>query len=348
MSPHASGNPVAQLSTRSFGQFSIEVRTASRSQGNDILLYKGEPTPGESVLCRVTTACTLSTAFDASDCDCRDQLRVAMALISAEGRGAVIYLDQEGRGHGIQTKIRALRNKNNGLDTIAAVEDLGLESDVTDYRDVPAYLRAITTGSVRLLTNNPAKVQSLTQLGVEIAGVVSCRAFQASCTPIRAGISKPSAIAATFCRGSSAMVLSDTDVLAKVDGGEIRIAYTFAVENGGAVKEFDPPRRADKGPGRTVFRTRLVRSRLALTLGALVKPVSHARWVRWSQRFAGHSGIVDLRRCADGWALLPGQSAIVFTNERLELGSSLSAFIVGRVSNYNNGLVVTTGLCQAS
>lgn len=138
------------------------------------------------------------------------------------------------------------------------------------------------------------------------------------------------------------MVLSDTDVLAKVDGGEIRIAYTFAVENGGAVKEFDPPRRADKGPGRTVFRTRLVRSRLALTLGALVKPVSHARWVRWSQRFAGHSGIVDLRRCADGWALLPGQSAIVFTNERLELGSSLSAFIVGRVSNYNNGLVVTT------
>lgn len=174
MSPHASGNPVAQLSTRSFGQFSIEVRTASRSQGNDILLYKGEPTPGESVLCRVTTACTLSTAFDASDCDCRDQLRVAMALISAEGRGAVIYLDQEGRGHGIQTKIRALRNKNNGLDTIAAVEDLGLESDVTDYRDVPAYLRAITTGSVRLLTNNPAKVQSLTQLGVEIAGVVPC------------------------------------------------------------------------------------------------------------------------------------------------------------------------------
>lgn len=138
------------------------------------------------------------------------------------------------------------------------------------------------------------------------------------------------------------MVLSDTDVLAKVDGGDIRVAYTFMADSGGSIKEFDPPRRADKGPGKSVFRTRLVRSRLALTLGALVKPVSHARWVRWSQRFAGHSGIVDLRRCADGWALLPGQSAIVFTNERLELGSSVSAFIVGRVSNYNNGLVVTT------
>lgn len=174
MSPRASDHPIAQLSTRSFGRFSIEVRTSTWNQGNDIVLYKGKPESGESVLCRVTTACTLSTAFDASDCDCRDQLRVAMALINAEGRGAVIYLDQEGRGHGIQTKIRALRNKNRGLDTIAAVEELGLESDVTDYRDVPTYLRAITTGSVRLLTNNPAKVEALAHLGVEVADVVPC------------------------------------------------------------------------------------------------------------------------------------------------------------------------------
>jgi GTP cyclohydrolase II len=167
-------HPSAELSTRSFGRFNIEIRTASWSQRNDILLSKGAPAPGESILCRVTTACTLSTAFDASDCDCRDQLRVAMALISAEGRGAVIYLDQEGRGHGIHTKIRALRNKNKGRNTIEAVEDLGLESDVTNYQDIPTYLGTITAGSVRLLTNNPAKVEALARLGVDIADVVPC------------------------------------------------------------------------------------------------------------------------------------------------------------------------------
>lgn len=137
-------------------------------------------------------------------------------------------------------------------------------------------------------------------------------------------------------------MLSDSDVLSKITSGDIRVAYTYAAHSDGTIKEFDPPKRADRGPGKALFRTRLVRSRMAVTLGTLVKPVSHARWVPWRQRFAGHSGIVDLRKCANGWALLPGQSAIVFSNEQVQLGPGVCALIVGRVSNYNNGLVVTT------
>lgn len=142
-------------------------------------------------------------------------------------------------------------------------------------------------------------------------------------------------------------MLSDADVIAKVATGDIQVLYAFVPNDDGAIKASDPPRRADRGPGKPLFRSRLVRSRLALTLGPLVKPVSHARWVSWSHRFSGHSGIVDLRKCPNGWALLPGQSAVVFTNERLELPPAVGALIVGRVSNYNNGLVLTTSFLDS-
>lgn len=166
--------PWAELSTRSFGTFRIRVHLATEGGGRDIVVCKGNLREGGPPLCRVTSACTLSTAFDASDCDCSGQLREAMRQINDEGRGVIIYLDQEGRGHGIDTKIRALRNKNAGLDTLEAVERLGLEADVTNYQDVPTYLRDLETQSVRLLTNNPDKARSLNNLGVEIDEIVSC------------------------------------------------------------------------------------------------------------------------------------------------------------------------------
>lgn len=165
---------IAELSTRSFGLFRIQIHTPTWQAGNDTVISKGDVSTAAPVLCRVTSACTLSTAFDASDCDCREQLHDAMRMINENGRGIVIYLDQEGRGHGLHTKVRALRNKNDGYDTLSAIEALGLEADVTDYRDVPAYLDSLGARSLRLLTNNPMKVDALSRVGVDIEDVLPC------------------------------------------------------------------------------------------------------------------------------------------------------------------------------
>ena len=97
---------------------------------------------------------------------------------------------------------------------------------------------------------------------------------------------------------------------------------------------------------RDFFEDRLVRSRLGLTLGPLVKPVV-GHGVSSSIRFAGHRRIVDLRKCPDGWALLPARAAIVCTNEHICLPHDVSAYLIGRVSSYNNGLITATSFLDS-
>jgi 3,4-dihydroxy 2-butanone 4-phosphate synthase/GTP cyclohydrolase II len=154
--------------TRSNGTFKVYV--ADHHSGEHVVLVRGDVHGRQGVLCRVSSACVMSTALGSAECDCKDQLSAAMDLIDAHG-GLVIYLlNQEGRGHGLTWKVRALRNKNLGLDTFAAVERLGLASDVRDYIVVREILDELGVGSVELVTNNPDKRCRIEAAGVRVTG----------------------------------------------------------------------------------------------------------------------------------------------------------------------------------
>jgi len=122
---------------------------------------------GEQPLLRIHSSCIASELFGARDCDCADQLREAMTLIATRGSGIIFHLHQEGRGHGLSVKIRAVgKMQRENLDTVEAFESLGLQQDVRIYEDVVGLLKALGIGTVRLITNNPRKREFL-----EIAGI---------------------------------------------------------------------------------------------------------------------------------------------------------------------------------
>jgi GTP cyclohydrolase II len=133
-----------------------------------VCLGEIEDQGGEPLL-RVHSSCLASEVFGAVDCDCADQLREAMKLISSEGRGLVVHLHQEGRGQGLSQKIRAIhRMQCDGLDTVEAFDALGLEQDTRSYDAVVRLLQHLGISSVRLISNNPRKVRYLQQHGVRV------------------------------------------------------------------------------------------------------------------------------------------------------------------------------------
>lgn len=153
--------------TQRFGAFRIFVTKAGVDPsvpGDIIVLVRGEVCDGEGVLCRVASSCVTSTALNSAECDCNEQLQAALGRIQDAGRGVLIYLtNHEGRGHGLTTKVRALRHKNAGFDTFTAVERLGLVADVRDYASVAPILDALDVISVVLLTNSPDKRDAISQ-----------------------------------------------------------------------------------------------------------------------------------------------------------------------------------------
>lgn len=127
---------------------------------------------GPEPLLRVHSSCLASEVFGALDCDCADQLREAMKLIATEGRGMVVHLHQEGRGHGLSLKIRAVhRMQRDGLDTVDAFDSLGLEQDTRSYDAAVLLLRRLSISRVRLITNNPRKLRYLQQHDVDVTMV---------------------------------------------------------------------------------------------------------------------------------------------------------------------------------
>jgi len=138
--------------------------------------------PGEAgVLVRMHSECLTGDVFGSQRCDCGDQLRAAMAVIAAEGRGIVLYLrGHEGRGIGLLSKLRAYNLQDGGADTVDANLELGLPADAREYSTGAQMLADLGVRSPRLLTNNPAKVRGLSGFGIEVAGRVS---LPASPTP---------------------------------------------------------------------------------------------------------------------------------------------------------------------
>jgi GTP cyclohydrolase II len=125
---------------------------------------------GEAPLCRVHSSCFTGEVLGSQRCDCREQLAAAMAKIAELGRGVIIYLVQEGRGIGLGNKVRAYQLQDQGADTVEANLQLGFDADLRSYDLAAAMLRDLGVSSVRLMTNNPQKLEGLRRAGIAVAG----------------------------------------------------------------------------------------------------------------------------------------------------------------------------------
>ena len=140
--------------------------------GEHVALVHGQVRGRRSLLVRVHSECLTSEVFGSLKCDCKEQLDAAMAAIARAGEGAVLYLRQEGRGIGLANKIRAYALQSRGHDTVDANRLLGLPDDARRYDAARDMLAHLGVESVRLMTNNPVKVDALRDLGVDVVGRV--------------------------------------------------------------------------------------------------------------------------------------------------------------------------------
>jgi GTP cyclohydrolase II len=138
-----------------------------------IAIVRGEVHGGTNVITRVHSECWTSEVLGSLKCDCREQLNAALEKIAAEGTGVIVYLRQEGRGIGLGNKIRAYALQNHGADTVEANLQLGFEPDARSYDMAGAMLADLGVKSVRLLTNNPLKVNGVRAAGVAVSERVS-------------------------------------------------------------------------------------------------------------------------------------------------------------------------------
>lgn len=133
-----------------------------------IAIIKGEIKPDEPVLVRVHSSCMTGDIFGSKRCDCGDQLHQALEMIEKEGKGAVVYLNQEGRGIGLMEKMKAYKLQENGMDTVDANLCLGHKADERDYGVGAEILRTIGVSKMRLITNNPVKRVGLESYGLSV------------------------------------------------------------------------------------------------------------------------------------------------------------------------------------
>jgi 3,4-dihydroxy 2-butanone 4-phosphate synthase / GTP cyclohydrolase II len=157
-----------------FGEWRAFGYLSSVDGTEHLALVVGDPgEPAGSVLVRMHSECLTGDVFGSQRCDCGDQLKAAMAMIAAEGRGIVLYLrGHEGRGIGLLSKLRAYNLQDGGADTVDANTELGLPVDAREYSTGAQILADLGVRSLRLLTNNPAKVRGLSGFGIEVAGRV--------------------------------------------------------------------------------------------------------------------------------------------------------------------------------
>jgi len=157
----------ASLPTR-HGMFQAMTYHSAPDGAEAMVLVMGDLLHGMPPLVRLHSECLTGDAFGSLRCDCRDQLELSLAQIAHEGRGAVIYLRQEGRGIGLHNKLRAYALQEQGLDTVEANERLGLPVDARDYAIAARILADLGVECIRLLTNNPDKLAALTEDGIMV------------------------------------------------------------------------------------------------------------------------------------------------------------------------------------
>ena len=162
----------ARLPTR-HGQFKISGYRSLTSAEEFVCIFKGELQADGPTLVRIHSQCLTGDVFGSVKCDCGSQLEQAMTVIADEGRGAIVYQLQEGRGIGIVNKIRAYALQDEGADTIEANVRLGLQVDLRDYSQCVEILKALGLRRVRVMSNNPLKLEAIEAGGLEIVERVS-------------------------------------------------------------------------------------------------------------------------------------------------------------------------------
>jgi len=160
---------VADLPSR-FGNFRIVAFWNNRDGKEHVAMVHGDVMGSEDLPTRLHSECLTGDVMGSLRCDCRDQLEASLRTLGAMERGLVLYMRQEGRGIGLINKVRAYALQDRGLDTVDANLILGFRNDERDYAIAAHMLVSLNVGSIRLMTNNPNKIQQLEQYGIKITG----------------------------------------------------------------------------------------------------------------------------------------------------------------------------------
>lgn len=155
-----------------WGQFTIHGFEDEASGKEHVALSFGEIDPDKPVLCRVHSECLTGDCLFSLRCDCGPQLHAALERIAAEGSGLLLYLRQEGRGIGLLNKIRAYALQDSGADTVEANVQLGFEPDSRNYQICKPMFDHFAVRKLRLMTNNPRKVDALDGMDIEVSEIV--------------------------------------------------------------------------------------------------------------------------------------------------------------------------------
>mgnify|MGYP000641555646 FL=1 len=151
-----------------FGDFKMKAFKQISNEQLHLVIYKGEWKEEDEVLVRVHSSCMTGDIFGSCRCDCGHQLQAAMTQIEKDGKGVIVYMNQEGRGIGLLNKLKAYKLQENGKDTVEANLELGFNADDRDYGIGAQILRAMDVTKIKLLSNNPKKRAGLMGYGIEI------------------------------------------------------------------------------------------------------------------------------------------------------------------------------------
>ncbi len=155
-----------------YGHFKLVAFKEKVSGGEHLALIKGEWQEGEAVLTRVHSSCFTGDILGSFRCDCGDQLHTAMQMVQAEGKGVILYMNQEGRGIGLMNKLKAYKLQEEGMDTVEANLHLGFKMDERDYGVGAQMLRYLNVTKLKLMSNNPRKRAAMKGYGLEIVEII--------------------------------------------------------------------------------------------------------------------------------------------------------------------------------